>query len=86
VPYHLRSTGRPINLNTFQILFAVLHFTMLNTALVLLCSVACCRHSLGTVSSAAVVDDSSVGATVGMEHEPVHKVLLREICPQDIQQ
>jgi len=42
------------------------------------------KHSLGTVSSAAVVDDSSMGTTIGMEHEPVHKVLLREICTQGI--
>jgi hypothetical protein len=38
------------------------------------------------MSSAAVVDDSSMGATVGMEHKTVHKILLREICPQDTQQ
>jgi len=43
------------------------------------------KHSLGTVSSAAVVDDSSMGTTIGMEHEPVHKVLLREICIQGTQ-
>jgi len=42
------------------------------------------KHSLGTVSSAAVVDDSSMGTTIGMEHEPVHKVLLREICTQEL--
>jgi hypothetical protein len=42
------------------------------------------KHSLGTVSSAAVVYDSGMGTTIGMEHEPVHKVLLREICTQGI--
>jgi len=44
------------------------------------------KHSLGTVSSAAVVDDSSMGTTIGMEHEPVHKVLLGEICTQGTQE
>jgi hypothetical protein len=41
------------------------------------------EHSLGTVGCAAVVDDSCVGTAGRVEHEPVHKVLVREICPQD---
>jgi tRNA(Phe) wybutosine-synthesizing methylase Tyw3 len=44
-----------------------------------------CSHSLGTMGSAAVVDYSSMGTTVGVEHEPVHEVFFREICPQDTQ-
>lgn len=41
------------------------------------------EHSLGTVGCAAVVDDGCMSTTGGVEHEPVHKVLIWEICPQD---
>lgn len=92
LPQDLKTTCTPINLNALQIVITVLRLSTLNTALDFLGPEACLgaaiqsSHSLGTVSSAAVVDDGGMGATVGMEHKPVHKVLLWQICQQDTKQ